>query len=373
MKTKKILAISIVSCMIFNACKKEKKENPKPASNNSIPEFYSSADKITPAFTVISGVNSSISEPQDLDFNPTRLGELWVINKGTEATGGSTVMFSNVGTPQQTSDYRKDGNAWHFMSLPSAISFSNTGNWATSPSVLDANHKDGGSFTGPTLWSGDLNIYAKYAGPGTNGSHLDMLHGSPYCMGIENEKKNVYWVFDGYHQHIVRYDFNSDHGPGHDDHADGKVHRYTDVAVTKNPSVPSHLVLDKDKKWLYIVDGGSKRILRMDITTGEKFSDLPKINEALAEHWEMTDVVWEVVLPSSFGLKQPCGIEVKDSRLFISDYETGEIMCIDINTKAEIGRINTGKQGIMGIKIGPDGKLWYVNALKNQLIRVDPN
>jgi hypothetical protein len=373
MKSKKILAISIMSCMVFNACKKEKKEEPKPVNTSNVPEFYKSPENLAPTFFVVASASSGISEPQDIDFNPTRLGELWVINKGTEATGGSTVMFSNVGTPQQTSDYRTDGNAWHFMSLPSAISFSNTGNWATSTSVLDANHKAGGSFTGPTLWSGDLNIYAKYAGAGTNGSHLDMLHGSPYCMGIECEKNNIYWVFDGYHQHIVRYDFGSDHGPGNSDHSDGKIHRYTEVSVTKNPSVPSHLVLDKDKKWLYIVDGGSKRILRMDINTGEKFADLPNTNEALAEHLEMVDVVREVILESSFGLKQPCGIEVKDSRLFISDYETGEIICIDINTKAEIGRINTGKSGIMGIKIGPDGKLWYVNALRNQLIRVDPN
>lgn len=372
MKTTTILTISIMSCMIFNSCKKEKKEDPKLSTTNSIPEFYRSIDKAIPAFTVIADLNSSISNPQDLDFNPTRAGELWVLNKGTESTGGSTVMFSNVGTSGQTSDYRKDGNAYHFMSLPSAISFSNTGNWATSPSILDANHKPGGSFTGPTLWSGNLNIYAKYAGPGTNGSHLDMLHGSPYSMGIESEKSNAYWVFDGYNQHIVRYDFNSDHGPGYDNHSDGKIHRYKEVSVTKNPSVPSHLVLDKDKKWLYIVDGGSKRILRMDITTGVKLGELAKTNENLAEHWEMKDVVWEVLLQGSFGLKQPCGVDIKDDRLFISDFETGEIICIDIKSKAEIGRINTGKPGIMGIKIGPDGKLWYVNALLNQLVRVDP-
>ena len=370
MKTAKILAISIMSSMIFNACKKEKKEVPTPA-NNSIPEFYSTSEKLTPKFTVIANFTTGISNPQDLDFNPTRLGELWVINKGTESSGGSTVMFSNAGTPLQTNDFRTDGNAWHFMSLPSALSFSSTGNWATSPSVLDANHK-GGSFTGPTLWSGDLNIYAKDAGPKTNGSHLDMLHESPYSMGIESEKDNVYWVFDGYNQNIVRYDFVADHGPGNSNHSDGKVHRYSEVSVTKNPLVPSHTVLDKNKKWLYIVDGGGKKIIRMDITTGAKFGNLSQTNETLAEYWEIVDAAWEVVLPVSFGLKQPCGIDIKDNHLFVSDYETGEIICIDINNSAEIGRINTGKPGIMGIKIGPDGKLWYVNSTSSQVFRVDP-
>jgi len=372
MKTTKILTLSLISCLILNACKKDSKEEPEPiVPKSDIPEFYKTKDTITPLFSVIASSSSSILEPQDLDFNPTRANELWVINKGVEATGGTTVMFSNAGTPQQISDFRKDGNARHFMSLPSAISFNISGNWATSANVQDANHQ-GGTFTGPTLWSGNLNIYAKYAGPGTNGSHLDMLHGSPYCMGIESEKDNIYWVFDGYNKHIVRYDFNSDHGPGNDDHSNGKIHRYKEVKILRNPLVPSHMVLDKDKKWLYIVDGGNKRILRMEIATGNKLKNLAITNEVLAEHWEMTGAVWEEFLTNSFGLKQPCGIDLKDNRLFISDYETGEIICIDITSKKEIARVNTWKKGIMGIKIGPDGKLWFVNALTSQLVRLDP-
>jgi len=370
MKIIKTVTLSLISCLILNACKNDSKEEPEPLQKVDVPEFYKSNEKIAPIFLVIASSTSNISIPQDLDFNPTRDNELWVINKGTEATGGSTAMFTQPGTPGQLNDYRKDGNAWHFMSLPSALSFSNTGNWATSANVQDANHQ-GGIFTGPTLWSGNLNIYAKYAGPGTNGSHLDMLHGSPYCMGIESEKDNIYWVFDGYNKHIVKYNFGSDHGPGNDDHNDGKIHRYKEVQILRNPLVPSHMVLDKDKKWLYIVDGGNKKVLRMDINTGSKLKNLANTNEVLAEHWEMSSVVWEEFLPVSFGLKQPCGIDIKDNRLFISDYETGEIVCVDITTKKEIARVNTGKKGIMGIKIGPEGKLWFVNSISSELLRLD--
>ena len=370
MVNKKLLALCFLTAFIFDSCKRDS-DDPEPGDQHAIPEFYMSVAQNNPEFTVIGNSTHNILDPQDLDFNPTRANELWVINKGIEATGGSTVMFGNVGSPQQYFDYRQDGNAWHFMSLPSALSFSNTGDWATSANVQDANHQ-GGDFTGPTLWSGNLNIYAKDAGPGTNGSHLDMLHASPFSMGIESERDNIYWVFDGYNGNIARYNFTSDHGPGQHYHGDGKVHRYTEVKVKRLPDVPSHMVLDKQKTWLYIVDGGNKRILRMDVHSGNKLRDLNLINEELAEYWEMGDAVWQQFIAPDFGLIKPCGIDLKDNRLFISDYETGEIICIDILTSKEIGRINTGKKGIMGIKIGPDNKIWYVNAISNEVVRIDP-
>ncbi|MBS3912986.1 MAG: hypothetical protein KG003_00650 [Bacteroidetes bacterium] len=364
------LLLCLTCSIFFCSCGKERKNN-SAENTEIIPEFYSNLTKNPPVFVEIGNASSKISNPQDLDFNPTRENELWVINKGTENSGGSTVMFTKTGTTSQKYDYRQDLNAWHFMSLPSAISFSSTGNWATTANVLDANHS-GGTYTGPTLWSGDLNIYAKYAGPGTNGSHLDMLHGSPYSMGIESEFSNVYWLLDGYNEEIVRYDFVGDHGPGNHNHDDGKIHRYSSLKVKRDPSVPSHLVFDSNKEWLYIVDGGNKRILRLNVLTGEKIRELSQINEVLSEHWEIGKFSWDVVVPSEVGLKQPCGIEIKDNRLFVSDYETGEIICFNIDTKKEIGRIKTPAAGIMGIKIGADGKLWYVNAANSQVYRIDP-
>ncbi len=369
---KVILLLTVIT--VLNACRKKEQEQPQPELKNSIPEFYKPAveaeyGKNVPVFTLIANNSEKISNPQDLDFNPNRVNELWVVNKGTEISGGTTVMLTNAGLSGQASDYRKDGNAWHFMSLPSALSFSTNGNWATSPNVMDANH-NGGTYTGPSLWSSDLNIYAKPSGG--NGSHLDMLHGSPYSMGIETEKDNIFWVFDGYNKYIVRYDFGGDHGPGADDHSNGKVHRYKEIAVKRNANVPSHLVLDKAKKWLYIVDGGNKRVLRMDITSGAMLKNLPLLNETLAEHWEMSGVTWEEFILPSFGLKQPCGIDIKDNRLFVSDYETGEILCFDVNTKQLLDKINTGKTGITGIKIDINNRLWFVNSTSNELYRTDP-
>jgi len=129
------------------------------------------------------------------------------------------------------------------------------------------------------------------------------------------------------------------------------------------------MILDADKKWLYIVDGGNKRILRMDINTGNIAGNLPPINEVLTEYVRISGVTWEVFYDSA--LQKPCGIDINGSRLFISDNETGDILCIDVKTKKEMGRINTGSPGITGIKVR-NNRLWYVNATNHTLMAVIP-
>ncbi|MFA6261120.1 MAG: hypothetical protein WC760_06625 [Bacteroidia bacterium] len=357
----------------INSCKKDEEDIPEPVVKmvNTIPEFYKESREgeyatKAPQIRQIANSQFELDNPQDFDFHPMRPNEIWIINKGTEGTGGNTIILQKAGEVDQSYLSRKDGNAWHFMSLPSGMAFSENGNWANSANVLDANHS-GGSYTGPALWSGDLNIFAKPSGG--NGSHLDMVHQSPYTMGIAAEKDNVFWVFDGYYGNIIRYDFVEDHGPGNDYHGDARLRRYTEVSVKRNPDVPSHLILDEQKKWLYIVDGGNKRILRMDITTGMVSMSLPPIDEDLAEYSRMKDVVWESVIDKN--LENPCGIEVSANRLFVSDYANGDIICYDLNTRQELGRLKTGKPGITGIKLY-NGKLWYLNALENTCNVVEP-
>ncbi|MCA1763012.1 MAG: hypothetical protein LC664_08485, partial [Flavobacteriales bacterium] len=237
-----------------------------PGIPNIIDEYVNSETGVI----TIAGASEDVNKPTDLDFHPVLSNkELWVINKDTENTGGSTVTIFNAGESDQTELWKRDGNAWHFMSLPTGIAFSENGNFANSPGVYDANHNGGDAFTGPALWSSDMDIYAEPSGG--NGSHLDMTHTSPYCQGIAAEKDNVFWIFDGYSNDIVRNDFVDDHGPGNDYHADAIIRRYADDEVLKDPEevVVSHLVLHEDEQWLYVVDHGNERIIRIDITTGE--------------------------------------------------------------------------------------------------------
>ena len=337
---------------------------PKVIVPNIIDEYLATP----PIFVPMNSAADNLNKPTDLDFFPILAkNELWVIIQRIENDGGSTTTFYDAGESNQTSLHRVDGNAWHFMSLPTAIAFGDNGNFANSPGVQDANH-GGGTFTGPALWSSDPDVYAQPSGG--NGSHLDMLHGSPFSMGIAHEVDNVYWVFDGWNSEIVRYDFAGDHGPGNDDHSDAVVRRYKDFTVLRDGNIPSHLVLDKATGWLYIVDNGNDRVLRLNINSGNIGGTLPLINEALAEHSSVVNTEWEVIIDS--GLERPCGIEIMENRLMVSDYQTGDIIIYDMdNSFIELGRIETLEQGVTGLKIGPDGSLWFTNSLNNSLTKVE--
>jgi hypothetical protein len=331
---------------------------------------------INSTFTVdeIVGPSNLVANPTDLDFHPVLSNmELWVINKGTENSGSSTVTVFNAGATNQTSVKKTDGNAWHFMSLTTGLAFSQNGNWGSAPGVYDANHNGGNAFTGPALWSSNMSIYAQPSGG--NGSHLDMLHLSPYCQGIAAEEDNVFWVFDGYNKDIVRYDFGEDHGPGADDHSDGIVHRYSDVTVEKDPNnvVVSHLILDQAKKWLYVVDHGNNKVFRMDITSGaEGGTPSYPMNEPIQEYKRFTGYTYENV---AVGLSKPAGIDIIDNRLIVSEYESGDIIIYDISSMpaVELGRITTGKTSVQGIKIGPDGRIWFVDKNTNAVYRINTN
>ena len=331
--------------------------------------------------SVIGNATDNLSQPRDLDFHPdlTRK-ELWVINKDTENSGGSTTTFFNAGEANQTEQWKRDGNAWHFMSLPTGIAFSpDNFNFATSNGVYDANHQaspggPGSPFTGPTLWSSDMSIYAEPSGG--NGSHLDMLHESPQTQGIAWESGNAFWVFDGRNQDIVKYDFRADHGPGNDDHSDGEIFRYSDVTVSKDPNdhIVSHLVLDDQKKWLYIVDHGNDKVFRLDITTGTQ-GGTPTYGpfEPLAIYTNVTGATTEDVVTT--GLVEPAGIDIIEDRMIVSDHSNGDIIIYDISSipATELGRIQTGTPGVMGVKIGPAGHIWYTNASTNEVVRLDAN
>ncbi|HIA11210.1 MAG TPA: T9SS type A sorting domain-containing protein [Flavobacteriales bacterium] len=327
------------------------------------------------AYTEIGNSTDAISIPMDLDFHPN--GELWVVNlglwNGTGSSGGTTITFYKPGEVGQQSLYRKDSNSKHFMALPTGLAFSLNGNFATSPSVYDANDNGGSPFTGPALWSSDSSIYAQPSGG--NGSHLDMLHMSPYAMGIANEKDNIFWVFDSESNDIVKYDFVDDHGPGNTEHGDGKVYRYEDIVVDRiDLTTACHLAFDDDKKWLYIVDAGSLRVIRLDITTGTVGGTPSFTNyDGLATYQKVSGATQEVVVSS--GLVKPSGIAVIEDRMLVSDNSNGEIIIYDISAipATEMTRLQTGSAGVMGLEIGPNGKIWYVNTPNNTVNRIDPD
>jgi hypothetical protein len=148
------------------------------------------------------------------------------------------------------------------------------------------------------------------------------------------------------------------------------------MTITKDPNdhIVSHCVLDKARHWLYVVDHGADRVLRLNTESGTP-GGAPSFGpfESYVEYTQMVNDEWEVV--ANTGLVEPAGIALIGDRLLVSDHSNGEIVVYDIaaNGTPEIGRIATNSPGIMGIEIGPDGAIWAVNATHHLLLKIEPS
>lgn len=323
-------------------------------------------------FKVIADASAGILNPQDLDFEPAT-NIWWILNY--EGNTGSVNIIYDAGKSTQKTEFRRDSHGGHFMIKPSAIAIGDNGNFATTQEVLNTNS---GTFMGPALWSTDTSIFARinqnnWVNGQPLGSHLDMLHQSPFAMGIAFDSGNDYWVFDGNNSNICKYSFAAPHTIGGDDHADGEIYRYTDVTVKRKNGVPSHMAYDKQNNWLYIVDGGNNRIIRMKTNNATDAGALTVpsgANEPLAKYRNMTGATVEVLV--STGLTSPCGIDYKNNRIVVSDNATGELIIYDVSNApaTEVGRIQTDA-GIMGVRIDWDNGIWFVNRTKRQVVKIE--
>ncbi len=320
---------------------------------------------------IIANSSNQIDRPTDLDFNPQDMNQLWILNHGGE-NGGTTVMITDAGTDDVAYDYRKDGNAWHFMVFADALAFGDTV-WATTHNYFNANRATFGAWCGPSMWPSDLDIYARVGTPpsgGVNGSHYDMVHQSPYSSGIAYESENTFWVNEGATKSIARYKFEEAHPPGGSNHGDAQVFRYVDVPYEMNPGVPAHMeMLDN---YLYYINPGTNSVNRLDILTGSigrSLSNTANGNEPLAIFNEMNDGDWEMVVDE--GLVNPSGIDINKNYMIVSDNATGEIIVFDSKTFEEITRVQTGANSIMGVKFDPNGDIYYVDNLSNEVVKLE--
>lgn len=360
-----------------------------PVSSEQIvtpPDTYIS--QFGPGFdeVVIASSTDGLDEPRDLEFHPGigRSDELWVVNRADD----SMVILHETGTPEQTSEERLDAYRNHFMEEVSAIAFGayhdefdyqfgtaqesrNTYNGASNPN----------DFMGPALWPSSLDHFAVENQNGENGllgSHIDMLHESPLGMGIAHDYDNVYWYNDGFYNELVRYDFQQDHDTGEHDHSDGIVHRYSEIELSRFAGIPGHMTLDKDTGILYISDTGANRVLWVNthdttITSVDIYDDPTRV-ESLAEYMRVTDVEWGIF---DTGISRPSGIALYDGTLFVSQNGNGKITGFNLDPDGKgfsnSRTVNTNAGSIMGLEVGPEGKLWYVDSLNNIVVRLDPH
>ena len=345
-----------------------------------IPAFGYSGEQ-EPSLILIADSSDGLNTPRDLGINPLHDGEIWVVNRSDDSV---TIVF-NAGTSDQTTQHIVDPYAEHFMEEVSSIAFGAPETFGTCQETRNTynNQARPDDFMGPTLWSSDLDIFGKsnpeavryltdlFGFHADLGSHLDMLHESPLCMGIAWERNNIYWVFDGLSSDIVRYDFHVDHGPGYDDHSDGTIFRYAPNEVKRVPDVPSHMKLDKTSGLLYIADTGNNAIKVLDVTKGDVGDRLPK-QEPGTQHYQMDNTeIWTLIEGADFDIELPSGLTLIDDILLIGDNATGIIHAFDIDGTL-IDQYETGlpNGGLMGIYAAGLDDIWMVNAVDNELLRL---
>ena len=326
-------------------------------------------------------------ESTDLEFHPER-NELWVLNREFEVPGacveanfrsarvanslwGSTTIITSPGSFMQRAEVRTDGNAWHFMRRPTSFAMGARDTFATCGEAATGNFEDNdGNFIGPTLWSSDLAIYAQPSGG--NGSHLDMLHATPWCMGIAHERDNVYWAFNGDVGAIDRYDFHEDHGPGADDHSDGEIFRYIPGELERVPNVPSHMVFNPDDAHLYVVDTGHARLIKLDTTVGTLGGPFTPVYEPLANYGFMQDTAMVEVVTDQ-GLVEPSGLALYEGALYVSDHATGMLHAFDLaGNPLRSLQTPLGEGSLAGITVGPNKRLWFTDMKTGAVYVIRP-
>lgn len=316
-------------------------------------------------WTPILTEDDKLDDPRDLGFDTS--GDLWVANRDDD----HTFIVFDPGTDEQDYDRRRDGYAQHFMEETAAFSFDDDaqfGSCGESENTYN-DHFAADEFMGPVLWSTDLDIFAEQNPEGL-GSHLDMQHESPLCVGIAWETDNVYWVFDGKNSTVVRYDFQQDHGVGQDDHSDGIVYRLVEPEVTRVEDAPGHMMIDHATGLLYVADTGNGRVLVIDTASGERGDDLHTRNEDLADYAEWVDVTWSTLIE---GLDRPGGLAMDAEHLYIGEWGTGLIHVYDLDGNS-LQTLDTGlgEGALYGIEIGPDGALWVAEIATPGVYRLDP-
>lgn len=315
------------------------------------------------SWTPILGSEERLTDARDLGFDG--LGNLWIANRVDDRT----FIVTDPGTEEQDYDRRKDGYAEHFMEETAALSFDGNVQLGTCGESTNTYNDavSGDNYMGPVLWSTDLNIFGE-ENPIGLGSHLDMSHESPLCVGIAWEEANVYWAFDGFHGTLARHDFQADHGVGMDEHFDGIIHQLSEPVVTYVEEAPGHLVLDPEARRLYAADTGSGRVLWVDIDSGEEGRTLREQDPGVVRvDWD--DAEWGVV---SDGFEQPGGLALYDGHLIVGDWATGMLYEIDLDGEV-LHQLDTGfgAERLYGIEMGPDGLLWVIDNLEG-VYRIDP-
>jgi outer membrane protein assembly factor BamB len=170
---------------------------------------------------------------------------------------------------------------------------------------------------------------------------------------------------------LDRYDFREPHVIGGEDHADGELRRFVEGQLMRVTETPSHLVIDEPSGFLYAVDGGNARIVRLDTKSGVENGEVPT-NDALQVHARMQDAELDEIVPPGT-LELPSGIALAGGTLFVTDSLTSKIYAFDLD--GELLRwVDTGLPAgtLAGVTVGSDDRLYLSDLRTGNAYRAVP-
>ena len=335
---------------------------------------------------VVSSGEHELHNPLSLAWHPITPQQLWVSNSDTES-----VTVLSFGDDAQAGSYTaqqlRDRAPYHYMAGVTSLSFVAKGRFATCQESINtySDTHTPNFFMGPTLYDSKPSMLVTSSGdacaPGDTCfmTHIDMLHEAPYCMGITHDPSantpegNVYWAFDGGNGHLVRFDFEEDHGPGSMDHTLASVRRYSTLNLTRVAGVPGHMLVDGPQKKLYIADTGGNRVLVVKTDSGNWDRDAraeypifsspePSFNYSIWSNLE-----WEVLA----AVQTPSSLSLVGDVLHVAEYGSGHIVSVNTVSGHVLQRTATGAKGLTALAVEPQsGSMWYADGLRNELVEV---
>jgi len=360
----------------------------------------------------------NLSHPWDVAFHPrpgshlktlsearsfsTEGLEAWVANAGNH----TLTIVSGIDTEHMTTISRRDRGYFHYMTHIAAISFNEVGvevsgrtedkdTFGYFATCQNNNNdylgsKEPNYFMGPSLYdsrSNDgrrnlVNLMGDECDPENSEEcfflHSDMLHEAPSCVGIVHDPEvstsygNVYWQIDGWNQQLVRFDFQQPHGPGSMEHSIAAVRRFPEIDLEVSLDHHAGMAINENTGLMYVANYHRNSIAVIDTASGKYArtarEEYPIFSSRLPS-FEYS--IYECTLNRKISVIEPTGIAVdKEKNLLYVASGGSRIVVLDISTDAIIEEIETGYENIMGITLGADGKIYFVDAVAEVLVAV---
>jgi hypothetical protein len=281
-------------------------------------------------------------------------------SRGCAALVGQIALVRGATGDAPAMTTARDGNAWHFMRRPTSIAFGTNGNLATCGEARTDNYTDEEvDYAGPVLWSSDPAIFGVRPQPGQNGTHLDMLHETPFCMGIAHERDNVYWTF----QRPARLARSLRFPRAARDRRRRPLGRRA-PPLRRWPALARARSAESSgarRAAPPAVRGGQRTLARAAAGHRQRNSGHGhSVLEPLVVHRNVDGATLaEVVSPGV--LAQPSGLTFVDDVLIVTE-PSGGIFFFDRDGQ-NLGKFETGLTSLSGVALGPDGMLYVADRM----------